>query len=306
MGALTKDRLIFDPADLAESDNIGTYLRAGSDGDLITSTLIGSKEALDVNLVGGADSGIFPEDSAHVSADAGQFILAVRNDTEGSLVSADGDYAPLQVDALGRLRVYADLSTATSAEKLEDDAHVSGDVGSFSLAVRQDTLASSVSADGDYAAFKLDARGGLWTVPVGSVDDDAADTENPVKVGSKAPSGALAAVSATGDRANVISDMYRRIYINDSPNIAVLGGAVVVGNVTAVALPTTALAGRRRAFIQNLGSNDIYVGASGVTTATGMRVAKGATLSMEIGQNVDVYAIASSGASNDVRILEVA
>lgn len=43
------------------------------------------------------------EDVAHVTADAGTQILAVRNDTLASLVSDDGDYAPLQVNASGAL-----------------------------------------------------------------------------------------------------------------------------------------------------------------------------------------------------------
>lgn len=45
------------------------------------------------------------EDSAHVSGDVGVQVLGVRKDTVGSLVSADGDYSPLQVDENGSLRV---------------------------------------------------------------------------------------------------------------------------------------------------------------------------------------------------------
>jgi hypothetical protein len=304
--SLTKDRLIFDPADLVESDQIGAFLRAGSDGDLLTSTLIGSKEALDVNLVGGADSGIFAEDDAHVSGDKGQFVLAVRNDASTSMVSDDGDYAPLQVDAQGRLLVAADISIVTGAEKAEDSAHASGDIGQYVLAVRQDSLSSSVSADGDYASFKLDSRGGLWSVPVGTVADDAADNERPVKVGSRAVSGALSAVQ-TGDRADLLSDLYRRVWINDSPNIAVASAEVAVG-LTEVALPTSALAGRRRLTVQNLSNNDIYVGPTGVTTSgatKGLRVAKGSTLNLELGQNVTLYGIAGS-AGNNVVVFEQA
>lgn len=303
MGALTKDRLIFDPSDSGDSDNMGAYLRAGSDGDLLSSTLIGGKEALDVNVVGGADSGIFPEDSAHASGDNGQFVLAVRADAEGSLVGADGDYAPLQVDASGRLRVVADLDTTNLAEKAEDSAHSSADIGDYVLAVRQDTLASSTSADGDYASFKVNSRGGLWAVPVGTVADDAADSENPVKVGGRAISGALAAI-ANNDRSDLAMDLYRRVWVNDSPNIAFASTAVTVG-ATEVALPTAALAGRREIFVQNLSSNDIYVGPTGVTTSSGLRVAKGATLTMKAGQNIALYGIAA-GAGNEVRVFETA
>lgn len=304
MGALTKDRLIFDPADTGLSDNIGSYLRAGSDGDLLTSTLIGAKESLDVNIAGSTGLGIYAEDDAHVSGYSGQFILAVRRDADTTMVSADGDYSPLQVDENGRLKVVADIEVANGFEKAEDDAHVSGDIGSFSLGVSQATLASSVSADGDYAAFKVNSRGALWTAPVGTVADDAADTENPVKVGSRAVSGALAAVSATGDRADLLADMYRRVWINDSPNIASLTTVVTAG-LTEVALPATNLAGRRRMFIQNTSDKDMFIGPTGVLTTTGFRIAKGATLSLEIGQNIDLFVI-TTAAAKDVVVFELA
>lgn len=105
-------------------------------------------------------SGRFLEDEAHTSGDPGLQMLAVRNDAGGSLVNTNGDYAPLQVGADGRLLVDANLSS--SAEYAEDTAATSGDIGNFVLAVRQDTLATSTSTDGDYAAFKTTALGELY------------------------------------------------------------------------------------------------------------------------------------------------
>lgn len=46
----------------------------------------------------------YAEDNPHASGDAGYMALAVRKDTEGALAGTDGDYAPIQVDSLGRLR----------------------------------------------------------------------------------------------------------------------------------------------------------------------------------------------------------
>lgn len=106
--------------------------------------------------------GQFDEDSAHTSSDPGLHILAVRNDTEGSLVDTDGDYAPLQVDSSGRLRVIADVDVGIDAEKAEDSAHTSTDIGNFMLAVRRDTKSSGVDADGDYASLNVDADGDLY------------------------------------------------------------------------------------------------------------------------------------------------
>jgi hypothetical protein len=156
---ITLDRLVFDPANTAGGASVGAYLR-DSAGALLTSTLIGADQALDVNLVGASGLGIFAEDSAHVSGDLGQQILAVRNDAGTSLVSADGDYSPLSLDANGNLRVLATVSM--SGVYAEDSAHVSADIGMYNLSVREDTLASSTSASGDYQSYKTDALGRLW------------------------------------------------------------------------------------------------------------------------------------------------
>lgn len=51
---------------------------------------------------------------------------------------------------------------SSGTEYAEDSAHVDGDLGSLALVVRQDTLASSTSTDGDYAALKVNAAGALY------------------------------------------------------------------------------------------------------------------------------------------------
>lgn len=106
-------------------------------------------------------SSALTEDEAHGSGDAGYFMLAVRNDGGGTMVDADGDYAPLQTDGSGNLRVAA--SVTINAEKAEDAVHGTGDTGSFVLAVRNDTLAALAGADGDYAPFQVNADGALYS-----------------------------------------------------------------------------------------------------------------------------------------------
>jgi len=49
--SLNKDQLIFDPAELADSDSVGAYLRS-SDGTLLTHSTFGAVEALDVSIAG--------------------------------------------------------------------------------------------------------------------------------------------------------------------------------------------------------------------------------------------------------------
>ena len=166
-------------SNLAEGDSIASYLTDAA-GNLLTSTLVSGKQSLDVNVTQSAlptgaatettsaailaelESITFAEDTAHASGDKGVMGLAVRNDADTSLVSADGDYAPLQVDSLGRLKVVSDLDVDFDFVYAEDSVHASGDLGSFSLAVRRDVRSSGVSADGDYGSFNVNAVGELW------------------------------------------------------------------------------------------------------------------------------------------------
>lgn len=107
------------------------------------------------------------EDSAHVSGDQGIQALAVRNDTPGSLVSANGDYAPLQVDATGNLRVTGSVTVAS--DKVEDAAAASGDTGSFMLGVRRDTTGANTSANGDYSEIQTWSNGEMKVVDIANL-----------------------------------------------------------------------------------------------------------------------------------------
>jgi len=49
----------------------------------------------------------------------------------------------------------------SSSEHAEDDAHTSGDTGTFVLGVRQDSIAA-LGADGDYVPFQVNASGALY------------------------------------------------------------------------------------------------------------------------------------------------
>lgn len=283
---LTKDRLVFDATDLDVSDQVFSIL-GDSAGNLLTTTTVGADQALDVNVVQLTGAGIFAEDAAHTTGDLGQQILAVRQDTPGSLVDTDGDYAPLQVDATGNLRVAGTF--ASDSEFAEDSAHTSGDSGSFILAVRNDTQGSLVDTDGDYAPLQVDANGKLRT---------AADIE------AVAVDGALTA-QADASENQIITDLYRRQFVNDAPNIGGGYGAESV-TTTAAEILATPEAGRTRILLQNLGNKDVYLGFDGsVTTANGLRLAKGSTLEVPFGEDIDIFAIAESG-TQDVRFWELA
>lgn len=303
LAGLSKDKLILDTTALDDSDNVGAFVRA-SDGTLITHTTSGGKQALDVNIVASPDSGIFAEDSPHTSGDNGQFILAVRHDANTAMVDTDGDYSPLQTDSQGRLKVAAVVSVEPSdAEYAEDSASADGETLIAVAAVRQDALASSLSTDGDHGWLKLDARGAMWVAPVGTVADGTADNERPVKVGARALAGPLAA-TASGNRVDMIADLYRRLYVNTSANVAILAAAASVTDTAAII--AAALGGRRTIMVSNRGNKAIYIGSAAVTAAAGFVVSAGATISVDLGQNVDLYAIADTGVTVACRVLQLA
>ncbi|RJO63690.1 MAG: hypothetical protein C4523_19610 [Myxococcales bacterium] len=110
------------------------------------------------------DNVVKTEDAAHSSGDQGVFIVAVRNDAQGTLVGTDGDYAPFSVNSVGHL-----LVSVGRVEVAEDDPHVNGQRGVTIFAVRRDAAASSAGADGDNATINVDASGRLWT-HVGAID----------------------------------------------------------------------------------------------------------------------------------------
>lgn len=145
---MNKFQLVFDTTAPNDFDNTGAYLRA-SDGTLLTHTDNGGKKSLDVHVantvtVQGTDIDI--RDITHVSDS-----IKIGDGTDFLAINADGS-----------INVNADISVTNGHEKAEDAAHASGDVGSYILSVRQDTLASSTSTDGDYQSFKTDSLGRLY------------------------------------------------------------------------------------------------------------------------------------------------
>jgi hypothetical protein len=140
----------------------------------------------------------------------------------------------------------------------------------------------------------------------GNVADDAVDSGNPIKVGSRSKWGALTAISQDLDRADLVSDKYRRVYVNNGPNIAARNLNITVG-ATEVELKSgaSALEGRRLLMIQNLSNKEIYIGKTGVLSTTGLVIAARATISLDVGQDVALFALGST-TNQDVRVFELA
>ena len=279
----------------ADGANIVSYL-SDSAGNFLTSTLVGSDQSLDVNLT--AANFTYAEDAAHTSGDEGAFVLAVRNDAGTALAGTDGDYIPLSTDSSGALRTTATLDATFDFVHEEDTAHTSGDLGSFSLGVRNDANATLTSADGDYSPIAVDSAGRIKTVAAGIFAEDDAHTtaDDGQHILAVRQDTTASNVSATGDYSSLQTWSNGELKSADIVNLSNLQQRITVG-ATAVALPASALANRKSLFVQNVGTTRIYVGSSTVTTAgatQGLFVPRGGYIEVDAGPAQDVQAISSA------------
>jgi len=83
--------------------------------------------------------------------------------------------------------------------------------------------------------------------------------------------------------------------------------AATVSNAAESELASTPLVGRLAVLIQNLSNNNIYIKeATGVSVANGALLPKKGYYEAELDDGADIFAIADSGTTNDVRIVEYA
>lgn len=390
LNALGISQISVNTADLPNGATIGSYL-VDSAGALLTSTLIGAKQSLDVletssHLQGSAyaagvdylssigvvdnagnwvpftlnaagelpvaatinQSGDYPEDSPHVSGDVGLFSLAVRRDARTSGTSADGDYASFNVNANGELWVYDSNANATLVSILADTATIdsqtlsiqntllalskaedapasSGDQGIQALLVRQDTLASSTSADGDYGSFKSNNLGELYVKDTSSAaslasilseiqsityaEDSASANGDPGVFSLAVRRDAQGSnVSASGDYSEFQTWSEGSLKVVDISNGTILQQQVSITS-TASQVPAANLANRKSLMIQNTGSVKMYVGSATVTTTgatAGIELAANSFMELEVGPAVNVFVIKSGAGGATLNVLETA
>lgn len=276
MAVAGKTKIAVDTGALADGDSIASYL-VDAAGTLLTSTLVGADQSLDVNVTQSAlPAGAATEttlasiltelqtatnvDGAAWGAGAtGIEALAVRKDATGPFTGvADGDWSPFQLDADGNLKVsFAGTITANiEGDYPEDSAHVTADRGLFMLSVRNDNQTTTfTSASGDYAPVATDLKGAVYTKNV----HNAANLQQIVTVGT-----------------------------------------------TAVALPTTPLTNRTGLFVQMMSSGQLYLGSATVTNSgatRGLQLGNGGYVALEAGPSNAVFGIANA-AGKEVAVWE--
>lgn len=293
-------------------------------------------------------SGDYPEDSPHTSGDPGLFTLSVRRDARTSGTSADGDYASFNTNAVGELwvkdadvlarlvlintdttAILADTATIdsqtlaiqgliTALSKSEDAAASSGDQGIQALLVRQDTLASSTSADGDYGSFKSNASGELYVTDAGlrttlsalskAEDAVAASGDQGIQALAVRKDAQGSNVSADGDYSSLQTWSEGSLKVVDVSNGTILQQQVSVTS-TAAQVPAANLANRKSLMLQNTGANKLYIGSATVTSSgatTGIELPANSFMELECGPAVNVYAVKVGAAGNNLNVLEMA
>lgn len=152
------------------------------------------------------------EDAAHSSGDTGVMSLAVRRDADTTLVGTDGDYAPLQVNSAGSLKVAITAGAGSGGTSIADGASFTRDTTSLTpVGGVVESSAPTVTA-GDAVALSL-TTGGAVRVDVasggitGRAEDAAASGgEDGVPVLAVRRDSASSGVGADGDWANLSVD----------------------------------------------------------------------------------------------------
>lgn len=274
-------RLLFDTANPAESANVGAFLRAGTDGDQISSTNVSGKEGLDVNII----------NSLTISATD----LDIRDlsHTQDSIKIGDGtDFLAIAADG--------SIAVTDNGASLTVDA-VDLDIRNLTFAAdKVDVTGSSVGITGTVAVTQSTSP---WVVSATDLDirDLAAATDS---VAAWMKDGAGTALTSTLQGGKQALDVYVANTIDVDDGLANTALSAAAESVAASgALVTSVLSNRKYISIYNHGNKEVYIGASGVSSANGFPIFPGSLLEARIGAAVAIHAVSASG-TQDIRILQ--
>jgi hypothetical protein len=190
------------------------------------------------------------EDDAASSGDDLLPMGAVRQDTLATDTSADGDYSFVKVNAKGEQYVIdadgnallgtidadtgAILLEVEALSHAEDAAHVSGDAGLMGLAVRNDTLASLVDTDGDYAPFQVNADGALYvSASVSSISLNSEYAEDSAHSSGETGQFVLAVANHTEGALHSADGDYAALQVDDQGRLRVISDIDLLSGLVA-------------------------------------------------------------------------
>jgi hypothetical protein len=205
------------------------------------------------------------------------------------------------------------LSEVQALSHAEDAAHVSGDLGVMSLAVRNDA-GTALAADGDYIPLSTDANGALRVSgtfdAAGDYAEDSAATDGDIGISMLAvrnDNQGTTVTSANSDYSWMSVDDRGAMFVKDVAARSNLQQVISVGT-TAVALPASPLANRSNMFVQLLSGGQLYLGSATVTNSgatRGLQLGQGGFATLSVGPSNLVYGVGSS-ANREVMVWEFA
>jgi len=214
---------------------------------------------------------------------------------EGAKVGAfiiDADGHQLDINADGSLNVTGTFNVDGSTVEL----------GATTLAALENITVSATDLDIRDLAFatdKVDVSGSevsldsatlaaLENITVSATDFDIRDLDF-----------AQDSVDVSGSSVSISN----KPIVNETNNA--IKNSAISATTTAAQLTPTPLSNRKSLIVQNLGSKEIYIGDSGVTSSNGVKISAGANAELKYDATVALYARTASGTA-DVRILEAA
>ena len=251
-------QLVFDTTDvdsIKDSDSVGAFLRS-SDGTLIDHTNVGGKNAIDVNIAGGAVLEV-ALDHTNDSVALGDGTNLYTSTTVGADIGLDVNLINTSIEVTATDLDIRDLSSATD----------------------------SVAA----------VQSGTWVID---------SITNPVTV--TATDLDIRDLSFASDSVDVSGSS---VTVND----AALANTAVAHASNDLAVADTAedvvaspLVDRKYLLIYNNNNKNVYIGASGVTAATGFPLSPSSTVILRAGSAVDLEFVGSTGVTPNIRTLELA
>jgi hypothetical protein len=179
------------------------------------------------------------EDAAHTTGDTGVMSLAVRRDADTTLAGTDGDYAPLQVNAAGSLKVAITAGAGSGGTSIADGASFTRDTTSITPVGAVVETSAPTLTNGDVAGLSM-TTGGALRVAVASggiagVIEDAASAGGEEGILTLAVRRDTAASSSgtDGDYSTLNTDANGRLHV-----IAALAATQTLATVTTVSTVT--------------------------------------------------------------------
>lgn len=258
----------------------------------------------------------YAEDTAHSSGDTGKMVFAVRRDADTSLVDATGDYAPLQVNAAGSLKVAITAGAGSGGTSLADNAGFTPGSTSFTpIGGEVDDTGTTDATENSAGIVRMttkraihvnlrDASGSELSVGGGTqYDEDTVSTaaDKLTMAGVVRKDTAATLVDTDGDRTQLQVDASGRLHVNGSGVTQPVSGTVAAtqsgtwtvqpGNTanttawkvdgSAVTQPVS-IAATVSENLAQVGGNSVSTAASG-TQKVGVVGNTGATLDAAIG-----------------------